>query len=332
MLSLILPTLNEADNLPGLVRELSAELAGVEYEIIVVDDDSPDGTWRVAESLAADTPTVRVLRRVGRRGLSSAVVEGFDLARGEILAVMDADGQHDVSRILALRDAIVGGNDLAVASRYVEGGGTGDWRGIRPALSRAGTLLAQRLPNVRVSDPMSGFFAVRADAYRAVRSALRPTGFKILLELLACLPRSARAAEVPMRFGLRRHGESKLSARVQLEFVAQILRIALRRAWTSRAQWWVALALAIIAAFPLASRVSDLSPLYTDAAVRAEARAALTDLAAYRGWLLSDIALLAVTDQGMMFALRRHHRGRDETDCLVTPYSRLDPVPCAGAR
>jgi dolichol-phosphate mannosyltransferase len=332
MLSLILPTLNEAENLPGLIREVSAALGGIAHEIIVVDDDSPDRTWQAAESLAKGTPTIRVIRRIGRRGLSSAVVEGFDAARGEILAVMDADGQHDVSRIPALRDAIVGGNDLAVASRYALGGGTGDWTGLRPALSRLGTLLAQRLPNVRVSDPMSGFFAVRTDAYRAVRSALRPTGFKILLELLACLPQSVRVAEVPMRFGLRRRGQSKLSARVQLQFLSQICRIAARRVWTSPYQWLAVGVIAVLAGFPLALRASALSPLYTDAALRARAVTALRDIAAQRGWLLSDIALDTVTEQGMAFTLRRHHRGADETSCLVTSFARLDPVPCARAR
>jgi dolichol-phosphate mannosyltransferase len=229
MLSLILPTYNEKENLPQILRKLSAVLTGIRHEIIVVDDDSPDETWRVAQQLAGQSDALRVIRRVGRRGLSSAVIEGFLAARGTVLAVADADGQHDLSLIPALYEKVTGGAALAVGSRYAQGGSVGAWDERRHMMSRIATNLAMRLCKVRVSDPMSGFFAIDRTAFEEILPRLNPMGFKILLDLLVHAPAGMRAVEVPFTFGARAHGESKLSRRVQIEFLEYLYDAAFGR-------------------------------------------------------------------------------------------------------
>jgi dolichol-phosphate mannosyltransferase len=228
-LSVILPTYNEAQNLPRLVPEVLAVLRGIPHEVIVVDDDSPDGTWRVAETLGDRFAEVRVLRRVGRRGLASAVIEGFLAAKGAVLAVADADGQHDVRLLPELLATIEAGADVAVASRYVAGGSVGLWDERRYALSRLATRLAQRLCQVPIADPMSGYFAVRRPTFQDILPRLNPVGFKILLDLLAHLPPGAAVREIPLRFGRRLHGESKLSRLVQVQFLEYVYDVTLGR-------------------------------------------------------------------------------------------------------
>ncbi len=229
MLSLILPTYNESENLPGLLEKLGAVLRGIPHEIIVVDDDSPDGTWRIAQELSRNRDDLRVVRRVGRRGLSSAVIEGFLASKGDVLAVADADGQHDLSLIPKLRDAVQSGAGIALGSRYTAGGSVGEWDERRHTLSRIATALAMRLCKVRVTDPMSGFFAIDRKAFEEILPRLNPKGFKILLDLLVHAPAGLRAAEIPFTFGVRTHGESKLSRRVQLEFLEYIYDAAFGR-------------------------------------------------------------------------------------------------------
>lgn len=219
MLSLILPTYNEAENLPVLIPAIKKVLSGIAHEIIIVDDNSPDETWRVAQELAQSNDDVHVIRRVGRRGLSSAVIEGFLSAKGDVLAVMDADGQHDVDLLLRLNKAVEDGAGIAIGSRYTEGGSVGQWDERRHTLSRIATKLAIRLCKVKVKDPMSGFFAINRELLQNVVTTLNPKGFKILLDLLVHIPRDTRVTEVPFTFAARLHGESKLSRRVQIEFV-----------------------------------------------------------------------------------------------------------------
>lgn len=201
------------------------------HEIIVVDDNSPDETWRVAEELKAQYPAIRVLRRIGRRGLSSAVTEGFAMAHGEVLMVMDADLQHDPNLIMTLYDAVQNGAAIAVASRYIEGGSVGDWVTGRRILSKTATWLASSLPPVHSSDPMSGFFALNRASYTLIAPHLQPTGFKILLEVLSCLPAGSKISEAPLHFAFRKHGESKLNMWVEVQFVLQLVRIAAKRLW-----------------------------------------------------------------------------------------------------
>lgn len=228
VLSLVLPSYNEGKNIPLLLPRIAKALEGMPYEVIVVDDDSPDRTWEIAEGLAAQYP-VRVLRRVGRHGLSSAVLEGFAMAKGTVLGVMDADGQHDEGILPALYRDVVERGGVAVGSRYVAGGGIHEqWSANRRFLSKAATWLTRIACNVTVSDPMSGFFLLSRDLYLREQSRLNPKGFKILLEILAGLPADTSVSEVPFRFRVREHGESKLTLKVQWHFLAQLLRL-----------WWV---------------------------------------------------------------------------------------------
>lgn len=317
MLSLVLPTYNEAGNILPLIEEIKTVLHGMRFEIIVVDDDSPDRTWEIAGTLARGDMHVRVLRRVGRRGLSSAVVEGFAMANGDILIVMDADGQHDVEVALKLYQAIKDGAKIAVASRYTEGGSTGEWKGSRLKLSRAATAVARALPAVQVSDPMSGFFAVDAQAYHAVAPRLKPRGFKILLEILRYLPKGTKVAEVPLIFGMRRSGESKLSARVQMQAGAQLLGIAFQRFFTGRVAWSLFLLTLIATGLSLLPRAWTLRALYLDAQARSEAERLLKTVSEEQGWLLSDLFLQSISSESFTIARRVHGRGRDPVECYV---------------
>lgn len=229
MLSLILPTYNEAESLPPLLPKLSAVLAGMPHEIIVVDDDSPDGTWSIALDLAKTFPQLRVLRRVGRRGLSSAVIEGFLAASGDILAVADADGQHDLTLLPKLAKAVEANGGIAVGSRYAQGGSVGEWDERRHAMSRLATRLAMNLCKTRVSDPMSGFFGIERGLFERVLPQLNPKGFKILLDLLVHVPPGTPATELPFTFGVREKGESKLSRTVQIEFLEYLYDVTFGR-------------------------------------------------------------------------------------------------------
>ena len=229
MLSLILPTYNESKNLPELLPELEEVLRDIPHEIIIVDDDSPDETWRVAQELGHDRDDVHVIRRVGRRGLSSAVIEGFLSAKGEVLAVMDADGQHDMSILPKLYSSAQSGNGIAIGSRYVAGGSVGEWDERRHFMSRVATSLALKVCKVKVQDPMSGFFAVRKNLFQSIANNLNPKGFKILLDLLVCVPRSTEVEEIPFTFSTRLHGESKLSRRVQIEFLEYLYDVTIGR-------------------------------------------------------------------------------------------------------
>ncbi len=229
MISIVFPTYNESKNLPLLLPAVAKEMGGIEYEVIVVDDNSPDQTWRVARDVGEKNPHVRVIRRVGRRGLSSAVIEGFLAARGDVLVVADADGQHDLTLIPRLADAAERNGGMAIGSRYTEGGSVGQWDERRHALSRLATRLALRLCKVRVTDPMSGFFALRRDVFEEALPRLNPKGFKILLDLLVHVPATTPVAELPFTFGLRAHGESKLSRRVQIEFLEYLYDVTAGR-------------------------------------------------------------------------------------------------------
>lgn len=229
-LSLIVPTYNESRNLEELLRQLTAVLepclAG-EYEILVVDDDSPDGTWAVAMRLSERWPAVRVMRRRSEKGLSTAVIRGWQAARGETLAVIDADLQHPPEVLARLWEAIQAGADLAVASRHTEGGGVSDWSALRRLLSRGAQLLGLALlPSVvgRVSDPMSGYFMLRRAAIAGAE--LSPLGYKILIEVLG-RGRIRTISEVGYVFRERLAGESKVTARLYADYLRHLLRLRL---------------------------------------------------------------------------------------------------------
>jgi dolichol-phosphate mannosyltransferase len=222
MLSLVFPTYNESENLPVLLRKVAEALKGVEHEVIIVDDNSPDRTWEIAREMSRSMPNLRVIRRIGRKGLSSAVIEGFLAAKGDVLAVADADLQHDLSILPKLAEAAGRTRGMAVGSRYAEGGSVGQWDERRHTMSRIATQMAIRLCQVRCADPMSGFFAIERSLLEKTLPLLNPKGFKILLDLLVHVPAGTSVTEVPYTFGLREHGESKLSRRVQVEFLEYI--------------------------------------------------------------------------------------------------------------
>jgi dolichol-phosphate mannosyltransferase len=226
-LALIVPTYCEKENLAEVVRRVREALAGWggEWEILFVDDDSPDGTLEELRRLQAGEPRVRFLRRIGRRGLSSACLEGMASTGAEILGVMDADLQHDekiLPEMLARleEDPAV---DLVVGTRYAGQGGVGDWSRERTLLSQWGTKLEKLLLRTSVSDPLSGFFLVRSSVFEAAVRRTSGKGFKILLDLMMSSPRALRVAEVPYTFRPRLHGESKLDILVGLEYLLLLL-------------------------------------------------------------------------------------------------------------
>ncbi len=229
-LSLVIPTLNESASLSALVGQLDGLLEpvlGDGFELIVVDDDSPDRTWELASSLVGRFPRLRVIRRQGERGLASAVVRGWQAARGEVLAVIDADLQHPPETALELWKEMERGADLAVASRHVRGGGVSDWSPVRRLLSRGAQLLGLvLLPGVlgRVSDPLSGFFMVRRSALAGV--ALRPAGYKILIDVLG-RGRVRWIAEVGYVFRERDEGQSKVTAGIYVAYLRHLVRLRL---------------------------------------------------------------------------------------------------------
>ena len=227
MISVIIPTYNEAAVIEETLRRAAAALrnAGEDFEIVVVDDASADGTAERVESLAHDIP-VRVLRRPGRLGLATAVLDGWATARGDIWGVIDADLQHPPETLTALVVAIHQGADLAIGSRYVPGGGTSDWTWMRRLISRSATHMAATVLPLKlaaVGDPMSGMFMVRASALR--NAPLNPLGYKILLEVIAKAHYN-NLVEVPYIFQEREHGASKLGARQYLEYLQHLARLA----------------------------------------------------------------------------------------------------------
>jgi dolichol-phosphate mannosyltransferase len=228
LLSVIVPTFNEALNIERLVTELAQlldEPFGHRYEIIVVDDNSPDRTWELAQKLAGERPRLRVMRREQERGLSTAVIRGWQAARGQVLCVIDADLQHPPEVALALYRVIERGADIAVASRNLEGGGVSDWSVLRRIVSRTAQLIGLLiLPGVvgRVTDPMSGYFMIRRGAIEGVE--LNPLGYKILIEVIA-RGRFPWVGEVPYVFSERVRGGSKANARVYLDYLRHLLRL-----------------------------------------------------------------------------------------------------------
>jgi dolichol-phosphate mannosyltransferase len=220
VISVIVPTYNEADSLPPLVERLGKAMSGHTWELVVVDDGSPDGTAEVANRLSAQHP-VWVVRRAGKAGLASAVIAGFKESRGDILVVMDADLSHPPETVPGLVQAIDDGADLAVGSRYIAGGATMDWPLRRRVVSRVACLMGNALVPVR--DATSGFFAVRRSAIDGVH--LNAIGFKIGFEVIA-RGRYKRAVEVPYTFRDRELGASKFGRREVAQYVVQLGQVA----------------------------------------------------------------------------------------------------------
>lgn len=227
-LSLILPTFNEARNIKTTLHTVWGilnSIQGLSFEIIVVDDNSPDGTWQLALDEAAVLPGVQVMRRTKEAGLATAVIRGWQASQGSILAVMDSDLQHPPGVLVQLVKAIKDGADLAAGSRHVEEGGVSDWSPFRRIISRTAQLIGLAiLPEVvgRVADPMSGYFMLTRASIAG--KLLNPTGYKILIEVLA-RGSLTRIKEIGYVFCERKEGESKVSATIYLQYLEHLLRL-----------------------------------------------------------------------------------------------------------
>src|SRR6266436_8849587 len=223
-LSVVVPAFRERENIPALLRALEQALAGLDWETIVVVDDAFDGTEDLVRERAQRDPRVRCIQRIGRRGLSTAVIEGMLASSAPYLAVIDADLQHDeklLPRMLATLK--LDGLDIVVGSRYVAGGATGDWDKGRAVMSSIATRLARLVVAAEIADPMSGFFMLRRRAFERTARRLSGNGFKILLDLFASAPTPYRFRELPYVFRQRIHGESKLDSLVIWEYLMLLL-------------------------------------------------------------------------------------------------------------
>ncbi len=220
-LAIVIPTFNEAVNVPLLVARLDAALAGRQWEAIFVDDDSPDGTADAARAIARTDGRVRVLQRIGRRGLSSACIEGMCATAAPLVAIIDGDLQHDEILLPKMMDALAQDSDLdlVIGSRFTGDGGTGEWDKDRVAKSAFATRLSRFVLKADLTDPMSGFFMIRTDRVRALAPNLTAIGFKILLDIMTGSARPLRFLELPYIFRTRSAGESKLDHVVAMEFL-----------------------------------------------------------------------------------------------------------------
>ncbi|MGY4397776.1 dolichol-phosphate mannosyltransferase [Sphingomonas sp. UYAg733] len=223
-LAIVIPTFNEVGNVPMLIAKLDAALQGRNWEAIFVDDNSPDGTASAAREIARLDRRVRVIQRLDRRGLSSACIEGICATAAPVVAVIDGDLQHDETILPKMLDALQGDEslDLVIGSRFVDGGGTGDWDRDRVAKSAFATKLSRRVLKADLSDPMSGFFMIRTQIVRELAPHLNAIGFKILLDLMTGSPKALKFLELPYTFRVRTEGESKLDHVVAMEYLIAI--------------------------------------------------------------------------------------------------------------
>ncbi len=223
-LTVVIPTFNERENVDPLIDKLRLALAGIEWEAIFVDDDSPDGTAAHVIERARFDARIRCIRRIDRRGLSSACIDGVLASTAPYFAIIDGDMQHDETLLPSMLTRIKQESlDIVIGSRYVAGGGTGEWAGHRIAISRFANALSRLVTRVRLTDPMSGFFLMRRDAFDRAAPYLSGQGFKILLDLFASSPRPLGFAELPYTFRSRTFGESKLDAQVVWDFLMLLL-------------------------------------------------------------------------------------------------------------
>ncbi len=223
-LSVIVPTFNEAPNVELVVGALVAALRGIDWEVIFVDDDSSDGTANVVRLIARHDGRVRCIRRIGRRGLAGATIEGMLSSSAPVIAIMDGDMQHDVSLLPEMLRRIRAGDDLVIASRFCHAGSAvGGLSRTRLGGSRVAIRLTRTFLHINVSDPMSGFFAIRRPAFEALAPRLSTQGFKILMDILASTPRPLRTSEMPLHFRARQHGVSKLDNLVAAEYLSLLL-------------------------------------------------------------------------------------------------------------
>jgi dolichol-phosphate mannosyltransferase len=217
-LCIVVPVLNEHDNVAPLVAAVRQTMGDIAWEIVFVDDNSRDGTREAIRAQAAEEPRVKMIHRVGRRGLASAFIEGAMASFAPNIAAMDGDMQHDETRLPLMLQALRDGADLAIGSRYVEGGGIGEWDKTRAGMSDLATRLAQKVLKTHVADPMSGFFMLKREVFDRALPHLSAIGFKILLDIVASLPTPPKIVEIPFHFRTRIAGESKLDLGVMRDY------------------------------------------------------------------------------------------------------------------
>jgi dolichol-phosphate mannosyltransferase len=235
VLSIVICTLDEHEAISGVLSELGEHLQGISHEIIVVDDSTDERTGDAVNAYAAGDPCIRLLRRYNASGLSSAAITGWDAAKGQYLAIMDGDGQHDPALMKALLDKLSHGDaDVAVASRYLDGARSG-LHGVRHQLSRAGTWLTDAMLGVSLADPLSGCFAMKREWYAQVRRELSGLGFKILIDVVASGQHPPEMAQVPTLLRTRAGGASKLDTRVIVDLVTLLIEKRTRGRFTAKA-------------------------------------------------------------------------------------------------
>jgi dolichol-phosphate mannosyltransferase len=228
-LTIVIPTFNERDNVPVMIERLRGLPVGIDWEAVFVDDDSPDGTASVARTAGEADARIRCIRRIGRRGLSGALLEGMLASQARFVAALDGDLQHDETLLAAMiermrRDDV----DLIVASRNIAGGSAASFTPWRARASRWATMVACRVLGVDLSDPMSGFFMIRREVIEDIAPRLSSQGFKLLLDVVATGGSQLRIAELPYLFRGRRHGHSKLDSKVALDYLALVIAKATR--------------------------------------------------------------------------------------------------------
>lgn len=219
-LALVVPTLNEVGNIKPLLQRLEIALKGISWEIIFVDDDSSDGTEDIIREFSAHNPRVRMIARIGRRGLSSACIEGMLATTAPYIAVMDADLQHDESLLPKMLSIIKNrGKDIVIASRFLKGGKSDVLSASRERLSRIGNFLSRMIIKVHLSDPLSGYFMLRRELLHETAHSLSGKGFKILVDILSSAKGTLKIEEIPLKFRDRLSGESKLDTLISVEFI-----------------------------------------------------------------------------------------------------------------
>lgn len=223
-LSIIVPVLNEAENIPILVENISKTLNGLDWEVVFVDDDSKDASREVLLALSKSNYRIRFITRIGRRGLSTAVIEGALTCSKDLIAVMDGDLQHDESLLPKMLDCFTKDTaDVVIGSRFLESSSLGEFSNKRERMSRIGNWLSQTIIKTSLTDPLSGFFMLKRELFESVVQNLSGTGFKILLDILSTTKRDIRIHELPFNFRSRVHGDSKIDSLVTLEFGLMLL-------------------------------------------------------------------------------------------------------------
>ncbi len=226
MFSIILPTYNEKESIVKTIKSIKSAVKNKDYEIIVVDDNSPDKTWNIVDTVFKKNSKVRCLRRINKKGLSSAIIDGFIQAKGEYLFVMDADGQHDEKKLNIMFEKIKK-NDIVIGTRFRKGGSVEGWSKTRILASRIGAILARPFLSKKITDPMSGFFGIKKSVFMKYKNNLDGRGYKILLDILF-QNKKFKIEEVPFKFKTRKAGKSKLSFKVMIEYLLMLGKHAVR--------------------------------------------------------------------------------------------------------